>query len=90
MEYKADEETELREAVEKGRRAKIAYEVLCKYLDACKERTIRQLENMSTSDMDTTRALVECLQVMSGFREAIRRDIDIGEFAEERMNEIGR
>ena len=89
MEYKADEETELREAVEKGRRAKIAYEVLHEFLNGRRESIIHKFETSDLTD-DNVRWLIAALQVMHEFRNILKRDINFGEYAEERMNEIGR
>lgn len=90
MEYKAEEEAELREAIEKGRKAKIAYEALCRFLDDRRERIINDLETIDPSEMIKIRTRVESLQIMRMFCEAVRRDIDFGEIAEERMKESGR
>ena len=88
MEYD-EHEAELREAIETGRRYKIAGEVLKKFLDERREEIILNFEeNMFISNNDICDMLSE-LRVMKKFRNLCNTQIDIGELAEKELSENG-
>lgn len=88
MLYPDDDEAELREAIEQGRRHKIAAEVLKEFLDNRKEEIMREFEEKYLSDGTIYDKLAE-LRVMRKFMDMSAKMISIGEIAEERMKEIG-
>ena len=81
------QEAELREAVEKGRRYKIAGEVLKEFLDDRREEIIRAFENGIYAG-DIKEPLSE-LRIMKRFRSLCQTQIDIGELAEKELTEHG-
>ena len=81
------QEAELREAVEKGRRYKIAGEVLKEFLDDRREEIIRAFESGIYGD-DISEPLSE-LRIMKRFRSLCQTQIDIGELAEKELTEYG-
>lgn len=83
------EEEELREAIESGRRHKIAAEVWNEFLESRRIEILKAFENAPIPD-DVTRDLLAELRVMKKFRDICTKMIGLGEIAEERMNEIGR
>ena len=87
--YAGDGElTELREAIEAGRKHKIAAEVFGDFLDSRRAEIVRALEDKPKAEDYVINALAE-LRVMKQFRRVIENMIQLGEIAEERMNEIG-
>lgn len=87
--YSGDGELdELRQAIESGRRNKIAAEVLDEFLDGHREEIVRNLEAGTIAVENLADALAE-LRVMKAFRGVTKSMIQIGEIAEERLNEIG-
>lgn len=79
---------ELREAIEQGRRNKIAGEVLNKFLSNRREDIIRDFETGVITGGNALDAISE-LRVMKKFKDVARKMVQLGEIAEERMNEIG-
>lgn len=79
---------ELREAIEQGRRNKIAGEVLNKFLSNRREDIIRDFETGVITGGNALDAISE-LRVMKKFKDMARKMVQLGEIAEERMNEIG-
>lgn len=87
--YSGDGElSELREAIEQGRRNKTAGEVLNDFLMYRREDIIRDFETGAVTGGNALDAISE-LRVMKKFRDVARKMIQLGEIAEERMNEIG-
>lgn len=86
--YPDDDEAELREAIEQGRRHKIAAEVLKEFLDNRKEEIMREFEEKYLSDGTIYDKLAE-LRVMRKLMDMSAKMISIGEIAAERMKEIG-
>ena len=87
--YSGDGElSELREAIEQGRRNKTAGEVLNDFLMNRREDIIRDFETGAVTGGNALDAISE-LRVMKKFRDVARKMIQLGEIAEERMNEIG-
>lgn len=78
----------LRHAIEVGRRHKIAAGVLDEFLDGHREEIVRNLEAGTIAVENLADALAE-LRVMKAFRGVTKSMIQLGEIAEERMNEIG-
>ena len=79
---------ELRKAIEDGRRHKIAAEVFGEFLDGRRTEIVRSLEAEPKAEDYVINALAE-LRVMKQFHRVIGNMIQLGEIAEERMNEIG-
>ena len=79
---------ELREAIEQGRRNKIAGEVLNEFLSNRREDIIRDFETGVITGGNALDAISE-LRVMKKFKDMARKMVQLGEIAEERMNEIG-
>ena len=79
---------ELREAIEAGRKHKVAAEVFGDFLDGRRAEIVRALEDKPKAEDYVINALAE-LRVMKQFRRVIENMIQLGEIAEERMNEIG-
>lgn len=88
MEY--EDEQELREAIEAGRRHKIAGEVLSEFLNQRREEIVRTLEDYDELEDVTLHCLNVELALMKKFRNVARRMIDLGEAAEARLAEDGR
>lgn len=87
--YSGDGElSELRNAIEQGRRNKIAGEVLSEFLDNRREDIIRDFETGAITGGNALDAITE-LRVMKRFKDMARKMVQLGEIAEERMNEIG-
>lgn len=87
--YSGDGElSELRNAIEQGRRNKIAGEVLSEFLDNRREDIIRDFETGTITGGNALDAITE-LRVMKRFKDMARKMVQLGEIAEERMNEIG-
>ena len=87
--YSGDGElSELRNAIEQGRRNKIAGEVLSEFLDNRREDIIRDFETGVITGGNALDAISE-LRVMKKFKDMAENMIQLGEIAEERMNEIG-
>lgn len=84
-----DDAEELRQAIEAGRKHKIAAEVWADFLDSRKEEIIRLLETGHVQDKEYMSDLVTELRVLQKFRDVCNKMIQLGEIAEERMNEIG-
>lgn len=82
-EYSTDEE-ELREAVEKGRKCKIAAEVWREFLDDRREEIIKSFENGFCND-----EMLAELRVMNKFRSLCEAMIAMGKIAEEDLREYG-
>ena len=83
----ARHEAALREAVERGRRFKIAGEVLKEFLDDRREEIISGFENGNYPE-DISEPLSE-LRVMNRFRQLSQTQIDIGELAEKELMNYG-
>ena len=83
-----DELAELMQAIESGRRSKIAAEVFDEFLNEHREEIVRNLEFGTIAAENLADALAE-LRVMKAFRGVTKNMIQLGEIAEERMNEIG-
>lgn len=83
LEYNPDEE-ELREAVEKGRKYKIAAEVWRNFLDERREEITKDFE-----DGHYDESMVAELRVMKRFRNLCEAMITVGEIAEEDLREYG-
>ena len=79
---------ELRQAIESGRRSKIAAEVFDEFLNEHREEIVRNLEAGMIAVESLADALAE-LRVMKAFRGVTKSMIQVGEIAEERMSEIG-
>ena len=87
--YSGDGElSELREAIEQARRNKIAAEVLCEFLANRREDIIRDFETGAITGGNALDAISE-LRVMKRFKDMTKTMMQLGEIAEERMNEIG-
>lgn len=87
--YAGDGElSELRNAIEAGRKHKIAAEVLGEFLDGRRAEIVRTLEDRPRAEDYVINTLAE-LRVMKQFRRVMENMIQLGEIAEERMNEIG-
>lgn len=81
------EEQELREAAEKGRRYKIAGEVFGEFLDNRREEIVRGLESGAYKKAgDLVHTLSE-LEVIHKFRSVCKAQIDLGEIAEKELSE---
>ena len=80
--------SELRQAIEKGRKQKIAAEVLSEFLNNRREDIIRDFETGAITGGNALDAISE-LRVMKRFKDMAKNMIQLGEIAEERMNEIG-
>ena len=78
----------MREAIEQGRRNKTAGEVLSDLLNNRREDIIRDFETGAITGGNALDAISE-LRVMKRFKDMTRKMIQLGEIAEERMNEIG-
>lgn len=78
----------MREAIEQGRRNKTAGEVLSDFLNNRREDIIRDFETGAITGGNALDAISE-LRVMKRFKDMTRKMIQLGEIAEERMNEIG-
>ena len=85
--YPADDEAELREAIEQGRRHKIAAEVLKEFLYSRREEIIREFEGKCLEDGAVYDKLAE-LRVMRKYQDMSAKMIALGEIAEERISEI--
>lgn len=87
--YGGDEsQSELLQAIEAGRKHKIAAEVMSEFLDTRREEILRDFETGRISPENATEAIAE-LRVMKEFRRLTDNMIQLGELAEERMNENG-
>lgn len=89
--YAGDEEElhryELRQAVEEGRRYKVAGEVLKGFLEDRRVEIINELEKLNYGrDIDLMRDYVSELKVMRKFRDICRMQIDLGELAEKELS----
>lgn len=71
----------LREAVEAGRRCRIAAEVFAEFLSNRKGEIIREFEAYGTNASDKDGAITE-LRVMRSFRDVCAKMISLGEIAE--------
>lgn len=80
--------SELRKAIEQGRRNKTAGEVLNEFLDSRREDIIRDFETGALTGGSALDAITE-LRVMKKFKDVARKMVQLGEIAEERLNEIG-
>ena len=82
-----DREAEFREDIERGRRAKIALEVLKEIFDEHRENIIQLFENeiYNTTDYELHDLLAE-LRVMKRFRSNCNNMIQRGEIAEEALS----
>ncbi len=80
-------EAALREAVEQGRRYKVAGEVLKEFLDDRRDEIIRGFENGEYPE-DINEPLSE-LRIMSRFRQLCQTQIDIGDLAEKELAKYG-
>ena len=89
LEYRPDEE-ELCEAVEKGRRYKIAAEVWRKFLNDQREEIISNFEvgNYGADNDKFNETLAE-LRIIKKFRDMSTAMIKLGEIAEEDLREYG-
>ncbi len=85
--YPENDEAELREAIEQGRRHKIAAEVLKEFLDSRREEIIREFEGKCLEDGVVYDKLAE-LRVMRKYQDMSAKMIALGEIAEERISEI--
>lgn len=83
------EEAELREAIEAGRRHKIAAEVWSEFLDDRRFEILRLLEQNVCYSSEELQAFATELRVIRKFQDMSDKMIALGEIAEERMNEIG-
>lgn len=88
-EYNEDDrrQDELREAIETGRRYKVAGEVLKEFLYDRREEIVRIFENRLYGD-DVSMELAE-LRIMKRFRNLCQTQIDLGELAEKELSEYG-
>ena len=84
--YSEDEDAELREAIEQGRRYRIAAEVFEEFLTNRKAEIVREFEEKYLDDGSVYDNLAE-LRVMRKYRDMSAKMISLGEIAEERMNE---
>ena len=86
--YSGDGElSELRNAIEQGRRNKIAGEVLSEFLDNRREDIIRDFETGTITGGNALDAITE-LRVMKRFKDMARKMVQLGEIAEERVNDL--
>ncbi len=83
-----EEESEIREAIEAGRRYKIAAEVWREFLANRREEIVRLFEADTVMSADIEASLAE-LRVMKKFRDMSWKMIDLGDLAERRLSEIG-
>ena len=81
MEITLEREAELHEAIEQGRRYRIAAEVFAEFLSNRKEEIIREFEAYGVNVSDKDGALIE-LRVMRRYRDVCARMIDMGKQAE--------
>lgn len=81
MEDKLEREERLREAIEDGRRYKIAAEVFAEFLSNRRDEIIREFEAYGTNASDKDGAITE-LRVMGRFRNRCETMIHLGEIAE--------
>ena len=87
--YNPDEE-ELREAVEKGRRYKIAAEVWREFLNDRREEIIQNFEQGNYGeDNDKFNETLAELRIIIKFRDMSTAMINVGEIAEEALREYG-
>lgn len=81
-------QSELLQAIEAGRKHKIAAEVMSEFLDTRREGIVRDFETGRIAPENAAEAIAE-LRVMKEFRRLADNMIQLGELAEERMNENG-
>lgn len=84
-----DDAEELRQAIEAGRKHKIAGEVLTEFLDNRREDIVRDLEAGTCMSPEVVSSSLAELRVMKLFRSVASQKIQLGEIAEERMKKIG-
>lgn len=84
-----NDDEEIRDAIEKGRKYKIAAEVWQEFLMNRREEIIRDFESgLFCRGDDFIEKLME-LQVMKKYRDMSQMMIDLGEIAERKMSENG-
>lgn len=88
MEITLEREAELHEAIEQGRRYRIAAEVFAEFLSNRKEEIIREFEAYGVNVSDKDGALIE-LRVMRRYRDVCARMIDMGKQAEMELYKNG-
>ena len=81
----ADDEQELREKAEIGRRHKIAKEVFSEFLDKARKRLIEKLETNALENNDVLRMCVLELSMLRQYSDYMKYIIQQGEMAEERL-----
>ncbi|MBR0258060.1 MAG: hypothetical protein IJQ58_10010 [Synergistaceae bacterium] len=83
-----EREAELRDAIEQGRRYRIAAEVFAEFLSDCKEEIIRGFEAYGTNVSDKDAKITE-LMVLRKFRDVSAKMMVLGEQAERELESNG-
>lgn len=87
--YSGDGELdELRQAIETGRKHKLAGEILSEFLANRRDEIVQDFETGAVTSRNAEDFLAE-LRVMKKFKNMCKKMISLGEIAEERMSEIG-
>lgn len=81
-------EVELREDAERGRRYRIAGEVLNEFLEDRKQKLIRKMEEYSYADEDLRQFSTE-FQMIRAYRDCANQFIQRGEIAEKELSRNG-
>ena len=77
---------ELREKVEYGRKAKIAFEVVADFVTNTRNMVLQSLEDRGDFDEQDIFSKVMYLRILKKFERSIQSSIDIGELAEKELN----
>ena len=85
-----EEEQELREQAETGRKAKIAADFMEAYILMRRTQTIEMLETKDFQNSESVNAVVSWLRILKDFEIWCRMCTDMGEIAEKELNEDGR
>mgnify|MGYP006988849881 CR=1 FL=1 len=83
------EQEDLREIVDKGRRAKIVFDFITEYLINERARVMRSLEIDTYTKSDELLEPVIYLRLMRRFENSIKTQIDAGDLAEKELREDG-
>ena len=83
------EQEELREIVDKGRRARIVSDFITDYLISERARVMHSLETDTYAKSDELLEPVIYLRLMRRFENSVKTQIDAGDLAEKELNEDG-
>ena len=83
------EQEDLREIIDKGRRAKIVFDFITEYLINERARVMRSLEIDTYTKSDELLEPVIYLRLMRRFENSIKTQIDAGDLAEKELREDG-